>query len=72
MISDDEPMIIAHRALLNGPNKALENQPSSIEKAIELGFYVEIDVWSVNHKWFLGHDKPEILGFTKLFLIKLF
>ena len=36
--------IIAHRANLNGPNINDENQISSINKCIDLGFDVEIDV----------------------------
>ena len=55
-------IIIAHRALLNGPNKELENQPNSIERAIKLGFAVEVDVWFVNRSWYLGHDSPDIPG----------
>ncbi|KAJ3349653.1 hypothetical protein HDU91_006364 [Kappamyces sp. JEL0680] len=52
--------IIAHRALLNGPNKALENQPSTINLAISKGYLVEVDVWVIDGHWFLGHDGPEI------------
>jgi glycerophosphoryl diester phosphodiesterase len=54
------PRIIAHRALTNGPNKILENQPSSIDKCISQGYMVEVDVWVINEEWFLGHDGPQI------------
>ena len=30
-----------------------------IKKALSLGFEVEIDVWNVDGKWFLGHDEPQ-------------
>jgi hypothetical protein len=51
--------IIAHRALLNGPNKKIENSPDTIRTAIQNGFDVEIDVWWMNDQWFLGHDDPQ-------------
>lgn len=50
--------IIAHRGLVDGPNKDLENKPSTIERALNQGFEVEVDVWLENDKWFLGHDMP--------------
>jgi hypothetical protein len=50
--------IIAHRGLVNGPNKKLENRPDTIEKALNLGFDVEIDVW-YKDGWYLGHDDPQ-------------
>lgn len=53
--------IIAHRGNLNGPDKAFENSPSIITKAISEGFDVEIDIWYTNNHFFLGHDKPEYL-----------
>jgi len=49
---------IAHRGNLNGPNSDKENKPSYIQKALESGFDVEIDVWYCNKHWYLGHDKP--------------
>lgn len=36
--------IIAHRALLQGPNPSLENSPTAIEIAINQGFMVEVDI----------------------------
>lgn len=50
---------ISHRGNLNGPNKELENNPSYIEKALLLGYDVEIDVWYLDNNIFLGHDKPQ-------------
>lgn len=47
--------IIAHRANLDGPS-AGENSPEQVEKALELGFDVEIDVWCINDYFYLGHD----------------
>ena len=49
---------IAHRGNIQGPNPAEENKPSYINKAIEAGYNVEVDVWSIEGKLFLGHDNP--------------
>ena len=53
--------IISHRGNLFGPQTAKygENHPSSILEAIRLGFNVEIDVWCIEGKLSLGHDKGE-------------
>tara|TARA_B100001996_G_C18578445_1_gene561271 strand:- start:441 stop:899 length:459 start_codon:yes stop_codon:yes gene_type:complete len=51
--------IISHRGNLNGPNEELENRLDKIEKAIESGFDVEIDIWYLENQLFLGHSKPE-------------
>lgn len=50
---------ISHRGNIDGKNKHTENHPDQIMDAIELGYDVEIDVWSVNTKLWLGHDAPE-------------
>jgi hypothetical protein len=52
-------IIIAHRGLLHGPNKILENTPKQIDDAINMGFDVEIDIHFINGKYFLGHDEPQ-------------
>lgn len=51
--------IISHRGNLSGPNPARENEPRYIDEAIECGFDVEVDIWWVDGKWWLGHDKPQ-------------
>lgn len=53
--------IIAHRANVAYPNFATENHPYQILEAIRKGFDVEIDVWKIDEKIFLGHDRPEYL-----------
>jgi hypothetical protein len=50
--------IISHRGNVQGPDPVSENSISSIELAISLGFDVEIDLWFINGKFFLGHDDP--------------
>jgi hypothetical protein len=49
---------IAHRGNIYGKNIYEENSPSYINKAINLGYDVEIDVWSIDNELFLGHDSP--------------
>lgn len=49
---------IAHRGNIYGKNIHEENSPSYIKKAINLGYDVEIDVWYIDNKLFLGHDAP--------------
>ena len=50
--------LIAHRGLFNGPDKNLENKPTQILEALELGFDCEIDLWIINSEFWLGHDDP--------------
>jgi len=53
--------IIAHRGNIDGPNPLTENQPETIDKAIELGFDVEIDIRydMIDGQFYLGHDYPQ-------------
>lgn len=51
-------ILISHRGNLFGKDPVEENKPETIVAVINLGYDVEIDVWLVNDKWFLGHDAP--------------
>jgi hypothetical protein len=51
-------LLISHRGNIDGPNIEKENHPDYILNAFKRGFKVEIDVWFVNGKWCLGHDRP--------------
>jgi hypothetical protein len=53
--------LIAHRGNLSGPDPENENKPSHIQKALNIGVDVEIDVWwSVTENIpYLGHDGPQ-------------
>ncbi len=51
-------IFIAHRGLFSGPDPETENTPRQITAALNQGFDVEIDVWMIDGKFFLGHDKP--------------
>ena len=52
-------IIISHRGNLYGPDKENENKPGQIQKVLNLGYYVEIDVWLFDGKLYLGHDFPQ-------------
>jgi len=51
--------LIAHRGNTQGPNHSEENKKEYIEKAIEEGYDIEIDLWHKEHCYYLGHDKPQ-------------
>ena len=50
--------LISHRGNLKGKEPLNENHPDYIQKAIDHGFEVEIDVW-FEKGWWLGHDSPQ-------------
>ena len=50
---------ISHRGNLNGSNKLTENTIEQIKYVIGLGHDCEIDLWYINNKIYLGHDKAE-------------
>jgi hypothetical protein len=53
--------IIAHRANIDGPNPLTENMPEQIDKAISMGYDVEIDLRYdiLTGMIHLGHDDPQ-------------
>ena len=56
---NNHKLIIAHRGNLNGPNPKKENHPDYIKNAIDAGFNVELDLWAINDKLYLGHDQAQ-------------
>lgn len=50
--------LISHRGNINGKIEKLENSPSYIDAAIELGYDVEVDIWKDSDGFYLGHDEP--------------
>ena len=52
-------ILISHRGNISGRNPDLENNPFYIMNAVRSNFDVEVDVWLVDGKFFLGHDSPE-------------
>ena len=54
-------LFIAHRANLYGPDPHAENTPPQIQQVLNAYDYsIEIDVWCMNNKFYLGHDEPII------------
>jgi hypothetical protein len=49
---------IAHRGLINGPDKDLENNPTQIKTVLRQGYDCEVDLWWNKGQWMLGHDEP--------------
>lgn len=52
-------ILISHRGNIDGKIEENENRPSYIDSAIKSGYNVEVDVWFVDGKWWLGHDEPQ-------------
>ena len=52
-------ILISHRGNILGRKKQLENNPNYIDNALKLGYDVEVDVWSVDKQFYLGHDEPQ-------------
>ena len=50
---------ISHRGNIEGKSEKNENNPEYIMKAVDKGFDVEIDVWLLEKKYYLGHDNPQ-------------
>jgi hypothetical protein len=51
-------LFIAHRGNINGPDIINENTIIQINKALKIGYDVEIDIWKINNIIYLGHDSP--------------
>ncbi len=53
--------LIAHRGKINGPDSSIENSPDQIDKCIEQGYDVEVDVRydPKTERLWLGHDDPQ-------------
>lgn len=52
-------ILISHRGNINGPIPEAENNPEYIDDTIRLGYEVEIDMWWINGRIYLGHDEPQ-------------
>ena len=54
-------IFIAHRGNTNGPVPSLENNPDYIDKALQAGFYSEVDVRKCesSETFIVGHDFGE-------------
>ena len=54
-------ILISHRGNINGRIPEEENNPKYIKDTLTLGYDVEVDVWFVDNKFYLGHDGPTYL-----------
>lgn len=52
-------ILISHRGNIDSIQPERENTKEYIDEAIDKGYDVEVDVWRIGSKMFLGHDKPE-------------
>lgn len=50
---------ISHRGNISGRIPENENHPDYIDVALKKRFDVEVDVWNVDGKLYLGHDLPQ-------------
>jgi hypothetical protein len=50
---------ISHRGNIYGPEPSKENNPNYIYETLQKNYDCEIDLWLVDKKIFLGHDKPD-------------
>ena len=53
--------IISHRGNINGRNAQKENTLKQIIKCIEMGYDVEVDIRRRGNKFYLGHDKEDMI-----------
>lgn len=51
-------IFISHRGNTEGVDLKRENTTSYIQQALDLGYDVEIDLWGIKDKIYLGHDGP--------------
>lgn len=52
-------ILISHRGNFQGSDPDQENKPSRILEVLSKGYHCEIDVWTTDEKWLLGHDEPQ-------------
>ena len=50
--------LISHRGNVDGKYPQYENLPEYVDKALSLGYDVEVDLWIDNDGYYLGHDEP--------------
>jgi hypothetical protein len=55
----NKKILISHRGNIDGPNPIRENSPNYVMEAIAMGYEVEIDVWWIDGRIYLGHDEPQ-------------
>lgn len=51
--------LISHRGNISKPIPNAENNPAYIKDALNAGYDCEVDVWYIDHEFWLGHDNPQ-------------
>tara|TARA_X000000950_G_scaffold273856_1_gene358158 strand:+ start:135 stop:572 length:438 start_codon:yes stop_codon:yes gene_type:complete len=51
-------IFISHRGNVDKINVKEENKPTYILNALNKNFDVEVDIWFIENKFYLGHDTP--------------
>lgn len=54
-------IFISHRGNIYNRYENDENKPKYILEALNLDFFVEIDLWIKSEKLYLGHDEPKYI-----------
>ena len=52
-------ILVSHRGNLSGPDPDKENNPTQVNKTLDLGYDCEVDLWIKDDVWYLGHDEPK-------------
>lgn len=52
-------ILISHRGNIDGKNITLENDYEYVLNAINNNYQVEIDIWIIKTKLYIGHDEPK-------------
>ena len=52
-------ILVSHRGNLSGPDPDKENNPTQINKTLDLGYDCEVDLWIKDDVLYLGHDEPK-------------
>lgn len=51
--------LISHRGNIDGIEENKENNPFFLDKLLQIGYNIEVDVWLIENQLFLGHDGPQ-------------
>ena len=58
IVEDKKYRLISHRGNVDGKYPQYENSPEYIDRALDMGYDCEVDLWIDNDGIYLGHDEP--------------
>lgn len=61
-------IFIAHRGNIDGPIPEKENDPNYILDALVAGYDVEVDVWYIDRRFYLGREQKKLHPVSMKFL----